>query len=111
MLRWVLLVAAALFVAPPAFAADPLLEQALELPGFVMWADSGAPGLVFGAVRGNDSLVLGFGNVRPKADQPELPNPEPDGRTLIRLGSISKAFAGELLASLVVDGHVRLTDP
>ena len=91
-------------------AASPLLEQAVSLSGFAMWSDSGAPGLVIGAVRGSESIVLGYGTVRPKGLHPELPNPEPDGRTLVRLGSVSKAFTGELLAGLVVDGRVRLTD-
>ncbi len=108
--RLALLLCGILFT-PGARAASPLLEQAVELPGFAMWSDSGAPGMVLGVVRGADSIVVGFGTVRPKAVHPELPNPEPDGRTLLRLGSISKAFAGELLASLVVDGRVRLTDP
>lgn len=91
-------------------AASPLLEQAVGLAGTAMWLDSGAPGMVLGVVRDDQSLVVGFGTVRPKGDHPEQANPEPDGRTLVRLGSISKAFAGEVLASLVVDGRVRLTD-
>ncbi|HEY6434162.1 MAG TPA: D-alanyl-D-alanine-carboxypeptidase/endopeptidase AmpH, partial [Acetobacteraceae bacterium] len=96
---------------PGARAASPLLEEAVGLAGTAMWLDSGAPGMVLGVVRDDESLVVGFGAMRPKGDHPELANPEPNGQTLIRLGSISKAFAGELLASLVVDGRVRLTDP
>jgi serine-type D-Ala-D-Ala carboxypeptidase/endopeptidase len=65
---------------------------------------------VIGVVRGDDSFIEGFGAVRPKADHPEQPNPTPDGRTLFRIGSVSKAFAGELLASLVVDGRLGLAD-
>ena len=38
-------------------------------------------------------------------------NTEPTGTSLFRLGSITKVFATEVLASLVVDGSVRLTDP
>lgn len=91
-------------------ASSPLLEQAVDLPGYAMWSDSGAPGLVIGVVRGSDSFVEGFGNVRPKDDHPEQPNPAPDGRSLLRLGSVTKAFTGEVLASLVVDGRVRLTE-
>jgi len=92
-------------------AAEPLLQEAIGLMGPVMWLDSGAPGLVLGVVDGNHSVVAGYGHVRPSGEQPQQPNPEPDGRTLIRLGSVSKAFAGELLASLLVEGRVRLTDP
>ncbi|HEX5325397.1 MAG TPA: D-alanyl-D-alanine-carboxypeptidase/endopeptidase AmpH [Acetobacteraceae bacterium] len=109
--RFALAAAALIACAGVGRAASPLLEQATALPGFAMWSGSGAPGLVLGVVQGDDSIVVGFGTIRPKGDHPELPNPEPDGRTLIRLGSISKAFAGELLAGLVVDGDVRLTDP
>ncbi len=108
--RCVGLVLCLVVAGPGARAASPLLEEAVGLAGTVMWVDSGAPGMVLGVVRDDQSLVVGFGNVRPKGDHPELANPEPDGRSLIRLGSISKAFAGELLASLVVDGRVRLTD-
>lgn len=101
---------AGLVTTGPARASSPLLEQAVDLPGYAMWSDSGAPGLVIGVVRGNDSLVEGFGTVRPKGDHPGQPNPTPDSRTLVRLGSVTKTFAGELLASLAVDGRVRLTD-
>lgn len=97
-------------MAAPVKAAGPLLQEAIGLMGPVMWLSSGAPGLVLGVVDGNDTIVAGYGHVRPPGEHPEQSNPEPDGRTLIRLGSVSKAFAGELLASLVVEGRVRLTD-
>jgi serine-type D-Ala-D-Ala carboxypeptidase/endopeptidase len=106
-----LLGCALIAMAVPARGAAPLLQEAIGLMGPVMWLSSGAPGLLLGVVDGNDTIVAGYGHVRPPAEHSEQPNPEPDGRTLVRLGSISKAFAGELLASLVVDGHVRLTDP
>ncbi len=35
----------------------------------------------------------------------------PDGKTLFRIGSITKAFTGAVLASLVADGVVKFTDP
>jgi len=35
----------------------------------------------------------------------------PDGRTIVRIGSIAKAFAGQLLADLASEGKVRLADP
>jgi len=114
MTRWLyasLLICALAAIAAPVHAAGPLLQEATGLTGPVMWLSSGAPGLVLGAVDGNDTIVVGYGHVRPPGEQPRQPNPEPDGRTLIRLGSVSKAFAGELLASLVIEGRVRLTDP
>ncbi len=106
-----LLICALAVMAAPVRAAGPLLQEAIGLMGPIMWLSSGAPGLVLGVVNGNDTIVTGYGHVRPPGEHPEQPNPEPDGRTLIRLGSVSKAFAGELLARLVVEGRVRLTDP
>ena len=38
-------------------------------------------------------------------------NAEPDGGTLFRIGSITKAFTGQVLASLAADGVVTLADP
>ena len=35
---------------------------------------------------------------------------EPDGDTLMRVGSITKAFCGAVLASMVADGSVKFTD-
>jgi D-alanyl-D-alanine-carboxypeptidase/D-alanyl-D-alanine-endopeptidase len=98
-------------MAAPVRAAGPLLQEAIGLMGPAIWLSSGAPGLVLGVVDGNETIVAGYGHVRPPSEHSEQPNPEPDGRTLFRLGSVSKAFAGELLASLVAEGRVRLTDP
>ena len=64
-----------------------------------------SPGLVLAVVRGDDTVVLGFGET---AKGSKL---EPNGRTMLRIGSISKAFAGELLASLAAEGKLRLADP
>jgi hypothetical protein len=50
----------------------------VDLPGFAMWADSGAQGLVIGVGPGDDNLVEWFGTVRPKADHPDQPNSAPD---------------------------------
>src|SRR5690606_15998134 len=35
----------------------------------------------------------------------------PDGNTLMRIGSITKAFTGQVLASLAAESTVRLADP
>ncbi len=56
-------------------------------------------------VRGSDAVVLGFGETAKGSGI------EPNGGTLLRIGSISKAFAGHLLASLAAEGRVRLADP
>jgi D-alanyl-D-alanine-carboxypeptidase/D-alanyl-D-alanine-endopeptidase len=93
----------------PARAADqppdPVLAEASNLTGFVMFANSGAPGMVLVVVRGDKSLVLGYGETEKGNDH------EPDGNSLFRLNSITKVFATQVLVSLVAEGKLRLTDP
>jgi D-alanyl-D-alanine-carboxypeptidase/D-alanyl-D-alanine-endopeptidase len=48
--------------------------------------------------------VFGFGETADGSGKP------PDGDTVLRVGSLSKAFTGQVLASLVAGGTVRLTD-
>jgi serine-type D-Ala-D-Ala carboxypeptidase/endopeptidase len=82
-----------------------LLKESISLSGPVMWIMSGSPGMVLVVVRGNDVVIEGYGETAKGNDK------EPDGESLIRLGSISKTFTGEMLASLSLDGTVHLTDP
>ncbi len=82
-----------------------LLKESISLTGPVMWIDSGSPGMVLVVVRGNDVVIEGYGETAKGNGK------EPDGKSLIRLGSISKSFTGTLLASLSLDGKVHLTDP
>src|SRR6266481_814039 len=91
--------------ANPAKADDIVLKEAASMTGAVMWLSSGAPGLVLAVVRGEESIVLGFGETRPGSKV------EPNGRSILRMGSIAKVMAGQTLASLAVDGTVKLTDP
>jgi len=84
--------------------ADPALVEATEFPGYVMFAESGAPGMVLVVVRGESGVVLGYGETEHGNDQ------APDGRSLFRLNSIAKVFATEVLAVLTAEGRVRLTD-
>ncbi len=103
-MRSALFVLAFFLLALPA-RADSLLQEAIGLAGPAMWLESGAPGMVLAVVRGEDSIVAGYGETE-KGN-----NREPDAHSLLRLGSISKVFTTEVLASLVNDGTVRLTDP
>ena len=109
MLRIWLCVSAILFgatvVQRSAHAADPTLAQLAGLPVGAMFLSSGAPGMVVALVRGPENLVLGLGETTKGNSQ------EPNGRSLFRIGSISKAMAGELLAELVAEGKLRLSDP
>jgi D-alanyl-D-alanine-carboxypeptidase/D-alanyl-D-alanine-endopeptidase len=91
--------------ATPSRAADPLLSESVALTGPVLWLVSGAPGMVLVVVRGHDSVIEGYGETE-KGNKVE-----PTAKSLFRLGSISKVFTTEVLASLVVDDTVHLTDP
>lgn len=99
------LAALLLLAAIPARAAHPLLTESIALAGPAMWLASGAPGMVLVVVRGRNSIVEGYGETA-KGDKTE-----PTAQSLFRLGSVTKVFATEVLASLVVDGTVRLNDP
>ena len=85
-------------------ADDLVLKEATSMMGTVLWLSSGAPGLVLAVVRGDEALVLGFGETRPGSKV------EPDGRSILRMGSIAKVMAGHVLASMAADGTVKLTD-
>jgi serine-type D-Ala-D-Ala carboxypeptidase/endopeptidase len=84
---------------------DPLLAELTDLGGLAMFVVSGAPGMVLAVVRGDHSLVLGYGETE-KGN-----NRAPDGNSLLRLNSITKVFTTEVLVSLASDGKIRLTDP
>jgi len=86
-------------------ADSALLAEATGLGGVAMWLDSGAPGMVLVAVRGADALIQGYGETTKGNGR------VPDARSLFRIGSITKVFATEVLAGLVVEGKLKLTDP
>jgi serine-type D-Ala-D-Ala carboxypeptidase/endopeptidase len=95
------------FVALPlaAQAKDKLLDETVELSGTILFVETKVPALIIGVVRNGETSVFGFGKVGPADDRP------PDGNTLMRIGSVTKVFTGAVLASLVSDGAVKLTDP
>jgi serine-type D-Ala-D-Ala carboxypeptidase/endopeptidase len=86
-------------------AKDKLLEEAVDFTGTMFFLESKVPALVIGAIRNGETAVAGFGKMGAQADK------APDGKTLMRIGSITKAFTGQVLASLVSDGTVRFIDP
>lgn len=94
-----------LAAAMPGAAADKLLHEAIELPGAVLFFDSGVPGLVLGMIHNGETAIVGFGKISDASDK------VPDGATMMRIGSITKVFTGTALASLVGDGTVKLSDP
>src|SRR5690242_10244630 len=77
---------------PP--AADPVLAEATDLAGAVMFVNSGAPGMVLAIVHGDHSLVRGYGETEKGNGR------TPDGNSLLRLNSVTKVFTTEVLASL-----------
>lgn len=85
-------------------ADDPVLRELTDLAAPANWVISGSPGMVLVLVRGQETFIGGYGETTKGNGQ------EPNGRSLFRLGSISKVLATELLADLVVDGKARLGD-
>ena len=93
-----------LSVVASARAEDRLLNEIVEFNGAMLFLNSHVPGMVIGAVRNGETAVFGFGQASGGAGK------EPDGQTLLRIGSITKAFTGQTLAGLVDRGAVKLTD-
>ncbi len=86
-------------------AADtPVLAEATDLPGSVMFLDSGAPGMVLVVVRGDATLFRFYGETE-KGNKHA-----PDGASLLRVNSLTKVFTTEVLVSLAADGKLALTD-
>ena len=100
-----LLLVALLAASSPASAASALLEEAVGLSGLAMFMESEATAMILAVVHDDDEVVVGYGETAKGSGQ------EPDGKSLFRLGSISKVFAGELLGGLAADGQLSLTDP
>src|SRR5262249_26463893 len=94
----------ALFSATSAWAESKLLNEIVEFNGAMLFLESRVPALVIGVVRNGERGVSGFGEAPDGSGKP------PDGQPLLRIGSITKAFTGQVLAGLVAQGTVRLTD-
>ena len=94
-----------IFAAAPAAADEALLKEAINLQGIALYFSSGVPALVLGVVKDGETAIVGFGETA------EGSGKEPDGDTMMRIGSITKVFTGTTLASLVADGTVGLADP
>ncbi len=89
----------------PAAAESGLLDETVSFTGAVLFISSGVPGLVIAAVQDGERAVAGFGTTADKDGR------EPDGETLLRIGSITKVMTGLTLAQLAAEGRVALTDP
>ena len=69
-----------------------------------LYAQSGAAGMVIAVVQADRVTIRGYGRIGP--DDPRVP----DGATLVRLQSISKLLASQLLAKLVAKNRLALND-
>lgn len=81
-----------------------LLQEMTEFTGTIGHLGSGAPAFVLAAVSRDDSAVAGFGEIADGSGK------KPDGDTLMRIGSVSKAFCGVVLADMAARGELALTD-
>jgi serine-type D-Ala-D-Ala carboxypeptidase/endopeptidase len=91
-------------LAGPTGAQDKLLNEAVNFTGTLTFINAKVPGFILAAVRNGEMAFAAFGKVSDKSDR------EPDANTMFRIGSISKVFCGEVLASMVLDGKVRFSD-
>jgi serine-type D-Ala-D-Ala carboxypeptidase/endopeptidase len=97
---------AAGLAAPHGVAAeDRLLEEAVGFAGAIAFLGSGAPGLVIAAVRDGETAFAGFGEIIKDSGKAPEPN------TLMRIASLSKAFCGDLMGALLLDGTIGIADP
>lgn len=101
--RWTVL-AALLIWSAPATADQPMLNEAVDFGGQVLWLELGTPALILAVTQGGDRRIAGFGEAAPGQGAP-------DGGTLMRVGSITKVFTGAMLAQMTAEGDVNLTDP
>lgn len=85
--------------------ADPLLDEVVEFTGAVLFLEHKVPALVIGAVRDGETAIYGFGETSDGSEK------APGADTLFRIGSLTKAFTGDLLAHLAAGNVVSLTDP
>ncbi|MBV8509006.1 MAG: D-alanyl-D-alanine-carboxypeptidase/endopeptidase AmpH [Xanthobacteraceae bacterium] len=99
-----IVMAALMLAALPARAASPLLDETVDFTGTFIFLEAKVPGLVIAVVRNGESVVHGYGETAKGNGK------VPDGDTLMRIGSITKVFAGATLASMVADGKVGFTD-
>jgi D-alanyl-D-alanine-carboxypeptidase/D-alanyl-D-alanine-endopeptidase len=74
----------------------------VEFTGEITFLEHKVPGLVIGAVRNGERAIAGFGTTSTGSSA------VPDGKTIFRIGSVTKAFTGAVLASTAVEtSHAR----
>lgn len=103
--RLVLFAALLLALAPALSAQQPLSLADADLRGQAMFQQSASTGMVLVVVRGQEVMIKGYGETFPASGH------APSANSFIRLCSLSKIFAADLLPRLAAEGKVALTDP
>lgn len=85
--------------------ADPLLDEIVGFTAQMFLIETKVPAVVIGVIRDGEISVKGFG------ERAGPGSPPPDGDTLMRIGSVTKTFTGQVLAHLAAEGKVALTAP
>jgi D-alanyl-D-alanine-carboxypeptidase/D-alanyl-D-alanine-endopeptidase len=98
------LIAAQIAGCERATAEDKLLTEVVNFTGTLTYLSTKVPGFILVGVRNGEMAFAGFGKIADKGDK------TPDGDTMFRIGSVSKVFCGEVLASMVLDNKVRFAD-
>ncbi|MDC8760352.1 D-alanyl-D-alanine-carboxypeptidase/endopeptidase AmpH [Janthinobacterium fluminis] len=99
------LLGCALLVAAGASAASPATNQQVDSAAALMFAATGAPGMVIAVVRDDSVIVRGYGESAAGSGR------KPDGNSLLRINSTSKVLAAEAMVMLADEGKLRLSDP
>lgn len=86
-------------------ADNVALNEAAAFAGAAIWLNAGQPAMVIAVVKDGDVYIEGYGETRPGSGV------EPDGDSIVRIGSLSKVLAGDVLAGMVADRKVALTSP
>jgi D-alanyl-D-alanine-carboxypeptidase/D-alanyl-D-alanine-endopeptidase len=86
-------------------ASLPTLQPQVNELGADLFAHASSTGMVLVVVRNHEVFVQGFGETAPGSGV------APTQDSLLRLCSLSKIFATDLLVKLVQDGAVHLDDP
>jgi D-alanyl-D-alanine-carboxypeptidase/D-alanyl-D-alanine-endopeptidase len=85
-------------------AEDKLLAEAVDFTGTLTYLGAKVPGFILVAVRNGETAFAGFGSIAGQGSK------APDLDTMFRIGSVSKVFCGQALASMVLDGKLRFSD-
>ena len=102
-----LLLLSACFLVSTASAAaqQPLSFADAALQGQTLFQQSSFTSMVLVVVRDRETMIKGYGETFPGSAH------NPDSNSLIRICSLSKVFATDLLLRLAADGKLSLADP